>query len=64
MAGKVTINVSLNGKHFFQAKVNGEIHVTKKVQTAIDAIKARFPESEGFKVSAMKWSCVGTEVKV
>ena len=64
MESKVTINVAKDGHHYFKAEVMYQHYVSEKVKTVIDDLKVRFPKSEGFKITAMRWECLGHEVEI
>jgi hypothetical protein len=56
------INVSRNGTFYFRAD-NEFINEAQVLEVVAD-FKARFPESEGFKVQLIRWECVGRYLDV
>jgi hypothetical protein len=55
------INVALNGKHFF-ATHDRSITTLDKLKQVAEVIAKKFPESEGYSVTIMKWETYGHEV--
>lgn len=49
-----TINVSLNGTHFF-ATGDHSISTDRQLKPVLKTIIEKFPESEGYKVTATFW---------
>ena len=63
MENYVEINVSRNGVHFF-ATAKRSARTLEQAVVLIMEIKKRFPESEGFDVSATEWRALGSEVDI
>lgn len=57
------INVSLNGKHFF-ATSKRSITDEKTLHEIVAVFKVKFPESEGYKITAVKYATYGTDVEI
>ena len=53
------INISLNGKHLF-ATDSRSIQNQAELEKVIPIFKEKFPESEGYKITATKVNCYGT----
>lgn len=52
------INVALYGKHLF-ATAPRSITTEDKFQKMIKLFKEKFPESDGYQISATYWNCTG-----
>ncbi|WP_336784103.1 hypothetical protein [Paenibacillus illinoisensis] len=57
------INVSINGRHFF-ATAERSLTTEAEFNKALGIFKEKFPESEGYKLSASKWEKSGREIKI
>lgn len=57
------INVSLNGKHFF---ATSERSITNPwdLQEKLRVFIQKFPESEGYKLSVIKWEKTGQVLEI
>lgn len=55
------INISLNGRHFF-ATAERSITSESELKNVYTALKERFKEEDGFKLSVTKWSKTGQSV--
>jgi hypothetical protein len=55
------INVSLNGEHHF-ATAPRSIKTADVCKARMRMFKKRFPESEGFEITATHWECLGYSV--
>lgn len=57
------INVSLNGKHFF---ATSERSITNPwdLQEKLRVFIQKFPESEGYKLSVIKWEKAGQVLEI
>jgi alpha-mannosidase len=58
MQSHVEINVSLNGRHFFATAPRSGTD-RAHVKDVLASIRHRFPESEGFQVTATYWEGTG-----
>lgn len=63
MEDYIEINVSKNGRHFFATaqrsiRTYPEDHFNEVLKTFIE----KFPESEGYKISATKWESRGKHI--
>ena len=56
------INVAKNGRHFF-ATAERSARDSGEARQLIDEITKRFPETDGYTVSATYWEARGTTVK-
>lgn len=61
MQSHYEINVSLNGFHFF-ATAPRSIIDSEKLEKVAKVMKEKFPESEGYKVTATYWQGTGYDV--
>lgn len=52
------INVTLNGYHLF-ATAQRSIQSEHKLREVLAIFMNKFPESEGYSISATYWDCVG-----
>ena len=57
------INVALNGYHLFATDPRScqDIHAFRM---ALKIIREKFPESEGYKVTATYWKCTGELIDI
>ena len=55
------INVALNGEHFFATDMRS-IQDKAKLDKVLNVIKNKFPESEGYDVTAKKINCYGEDI--
>jgi hypothetical protein len=56
-----TINISLNGYHLF-ATADHSLCDTQEYIRCFAILKAKFPESEGYKVDGTLWKTIGNSV--
>lgn len=52
------INVAYKGIHFF-ATAPRSIQSKSRLSDVLEVFKEKFPESEGYSISATYWDCVG-----
>ena len=52
------INVSLNGRHLF-ATAERSCTIRCEYEKVLNILKRKFPESEGYEVTATYWNCTG-----
>ena len=57
------INVALNGSHFF-ATHERSIQTEQDLQKKVKIFKEKFPESEGYSISASLIRTTGSEIKI
>jgi len=57
------INVSLNGTHFF-ATAERSLRDQEHAHRVAQELKLRFPKSQGFEISMVKWHKHGNEVEI
>lgn len=57
------INIALNGKHLF-ATHERSITDTDKYNKVLAILKEKFPEDEGYQISATLWETRGKELEV
>ena len=55
------INVSRNGRHFF-ATAPRSVTSEGELRAVFTELKNRFPEADGFEVTATRWETVGHPV--
>ena len=55
------INVDLNGKHFF-ATTGRSIYNVEELRQVYNVFKEKFPESEGYKISVVKYETIGSVI--
>lgn len=55
------INVSHNGRHLF-ATAPRSVTSERELRTVFSELHSRFPEAEGFEVTATRWETVGHPV--
>jgi hypothetical protein len=56
------INVSLNGHHFFATHERSITNIDK-LKKVLDSLEKAFPKSEGYEISATRYSQIGEDVK-
>lgn len=59
----IEINIALNGKHFF-ATAERSITDNDKYNEVLAVLRKKFPESEGYTISATQWDKIGKEIQV
>ena len=59
----IEVNIALNGKHFF-ATSERSITNTDKYNDVLTVFRNKFPESEGYTISATQWDKIGKEIQV
>lgn len=57
------INVVKDNRHFF-ATAENSVHTEGQLKEVVKVFKQKFPESEGYKISAMLVQTVGKEVEL
>jgi len=57
------INVAKDGRHFF-ATAENSVHSEEKLKEVVKVFRQKFPESEGYKISAMLVQTIGSEVEL
>lgn len=57
------INVALNGMHLF-ATAKRSCTTKWEYEKVLKILKEKFPESEGYKVTATYWTCIGKELNI
>lgn len=63
MTDHFEINISLYGKHLF-ATHERSITTTDKYNKVLAILREKFPESEGYSISATLWETQGRELQV
>ena len=56
------INIALNGKHLFTTSERS-LQSEDRFKQCFALLKEKFPESEGYSVTATHWKCVGQSVE-
>ena len=56
MQSKTTINIELDGRHYFQIDINENV-ISQRTQEIITDLKARFRLVDGFAITATHWHC-------
>ena len=59
----IEINVALNGKHFF-ATAERSITNNDKYNEVLAVLRNKFPESEGYTITATQWDKIGKDLQV
>ena len=63
MVDHITINVAKNGRHFFATAENSiPTYPPEKYEEVLKTFREKFPESEGYKISATKWTSHGEHI--
>lgn len=62
MESKHSINVALNGRHFF--RVESTQWTEAQAVTMVQEFQTRFPSKEGFSVSLTYWQATGHTIAV
>lgn len=57
------INVAKDGRHFFATSENS-IHTESKLKEVVALFKQKFPEHEGYKISASLVQTIGKELDI
>ena len=58
MSSHYEINVALNKQHLF-ATAERSCTTKWEYEKVLKILKEKFPESEGYKVTAIYWTCIG-----
>ena len=63
MEDYIEINVSKDGRHFFATSPRSiRTYPEDHFNDVLRIFNEKFPESEGYKISATKWECHGTHI--
>ncbi len=61
MESHYTINVSLNGRHFFATAPHSlPITDTDKAHALLATMREKFPAAEGYAIDMVRWECQGS----